>query len=132
MRASTISSKKNLKEIARKLWVAVEVGDKIGTLQILQQQAVNNSQLSINCTNSDGWTPLHVAASEGHSGLVEILIDYGAAVDGRTKNFRTPLHISCIRGNFAVIQTLLMAGADPDAKDIDGNTPSHFCAEYGH
>ena len=88
--------------------------------------------MSINCTNSDGWAPLHVAASEGHASLVEILIEYGAIIDARTKNFRTPLHIACIRGNFAVIQALLMAGADADAKDIDGNTPAHFCSEYGH
>lgn len=59
--------------------------------------------MSINCTNTDGWAPLHVAASEGHTGLVEILIEYGAVIDARTKNFRTPLHIACIRGHFAVI-----------------------------
>lgn len=58
---------------------------------------------TINCTNSDGYAPLHVAASEGHTGIVEILIEYGATIDARTKNFRTPLHISCIRGHFAVI-----------------------------
>lgn len=30
------SQKKNLKEIARKLWLAVEVGDKLGSLKILK------------------------------------------------------------------------------------------------
>lgn len=89
--------------MARKLWVAVEVGDKLATLKILQQQIANQSQSSINCTNSDGWAPIHVGASEGHAGLVEILVEYGAVIDARTKNFRTPLHIACIRGNFAVI-----------------------------
>jgi hypothetical protein len=29
------ASKKNLKDIARKLWLAVEVGDKLATLKIL-------------------------------------------------------------------------------------------------
>ena len=29
------NSKKNLKELARKLWVSVEVGDKLATLKIL-------------------------------------------------------------------------------------------------
>jgi hypothetical protein len=60
------SQKKNLKEIARKLWLAVEVGDKLGSLKILKSQPVNQAQISINCTNTDGWAPLHVAASEGH------------------------------------------------------------------
>lgn len=32
------TQKKSLKEIARKLWLAVEVGDKLGSLQILKSQ----------------------------------------------------------------------------------------------
>lgn len=35
-RASDASSKKNLRDVARKLWLAVEVGDKLATLKILQ------------------------------------------------------------------------------------------------
>jgi hypothetical protein len=35
------SQKKNLKEIARKLWLAVEVGDKLGSLKILKSQPSN-------------------------------------------------------------------------------------------
>jgi hypothetical protein len=34
--AQNDTQKKSLKEIARKLWLAVEVGDKIGSLQILK------------------------------------------------------------------------------------------------
>jgi len=57
----------------------------------------------VNCTNSDGFTPLHVAASEGHSSLIELLAKFGAEVDARTNNYRTPLHIACLRGNLTVI-----------------------------
>ena len=32
----------------------------------------------VNCTNSDGFTPLHLAASESHAPLIEILIKFGA------------------------------------------------------
>lgn len=35
-RVSNASSKKNLRDLARKLWLAVEVGDKLATLKILQ------------------------------------------------------------------------------------------------
>ena len=34
-RMSDASSKKNLRDIARKLWLAVEIGDKLATLKIL-------------------------------------------------------------------------------------------------
>jgi ankyrin repeat protein len=57
----------------------------------------------VNCTNSDGFTPLHLAASEGHAPLIDILIKFGAQIDARTNNFRTPLHIACLRGNLTVI-----------------------------
>jgi ankyrin repeat protein len=86
----------------------------------------------VNCTNSDGFTPLHLAASEGHAPLIEILMKFGAQVEARTNNFRTPLHIACLRGNLTVIQALVQHGADINAKDIDGNTPCHFTSEYGH
>ena len=86
----------------------------------------------VNCTNSDGFTPLHLASSEGHAPLIEILIKFKAQVDARTNNFRTPLHIACLRGNLSVIQALIQHGADINAKDIDSNTPCHFCSEYGH
>jgi ankyrin repeat protein len=65
--------------------------------------------------------------------IIEILIEYGALIDSRTKNnFRTPLHMACLRGHFSAIQTLLTSGAEADAKDIDMNTPCHFVAEFGH
>ena len=61
----------------------------------------------VNCINSDGFTPLHLAASEGHGPLIEVLIKAKAQVDARTNNFRTPLHIACLRGNLSVIQALI-------------------------
>jgi ankyrin repeat protein len=61
----------------------------------------------VNCTNSDGFTPLHLAASEGHAPLIEILVKFSGQVDARTNNFRTPLHIACLRGNLGVIQSLV-------------------------
>jgi ankyrin repeat protein len=75
---------------------------------------------------------MHLAASEGHAPLIEILVQFTAQVDSRTNVFRTPLHIACLRGNLSVIQALVQHKADINAKDIDGNTPCHFCSEYGH
>ena len=37
-RISNASSKRNIRDVARKLWLAVEVGDKLGVLKILQAQ----------------------------------------------------------------------------------------------
>lgn len=37
-RISNASTKRNIRDVARKLWLAVEVGDKLGVLKILQSQ----------------------------------------------------------------------------------------------
>lgn len=118
-------------------WTKVDQGDTNEVYKILsyakQQFNQDNEMFEIvNCTNSDGFTPLHLAASEGHAPMIEILIKFQAQIDARTNNFRTPLHIACLRGNLSVIQALVQHKADINAKDIDGNTPCHFCSEYGH
>ena len=89
-------------------WTKVDRGDTNEVYRILsyaKQQFNQDNELFeiVNCTNSDGFTPLHLAASEGHSALIEILIKFGSQVDARTNNFRTPLHIACLRGNLSVI-----------------------------
>jgi len=33
----------------------------------------------------DKWTPLHYAASEGHTSIVSLLVDHGAGVDMKNK-----------------------------------------------
>lgn len=110
----------------------MESGDKMQIMNILQSVDKKQVHQAINCSNNDGWTPLHVSSNDGMTSIVEILIEYGAIIDARTQNFRTPLHMACMRGHFSVIQTLLISGAEVDSKDIDGNTPCHFVAEYGH
>jgi len=118
-------------------WTKVDQGDTNEVFKILKYAEMQFNQDNelfeiVNCTNSDGFTPLHLAASEGHGPLIEILIKFGAQADARTNNFRTPLHIACLRGNLSVLQALVQHSADINAKDIDGNTPCHFCSEYGH
>ena len=37
------------------------------------------------CSLQDGRSPLHVAAEEGHTNVVDILVKHGANVDTRDK-----------------------------------------------
>ena len=103
---------KHIKEIKMYYWNKVDLGDQNEVIKILTFAKQNFNQSNelteiVNCTNSDGFTPLHLASSEGHAPLIEILIKFGAQVDARTNNFRTPLHIACLRGNLSVIQGLV-------------------------
>jgi tankyrase len=77
----------------------------------------------------DGWLPLHYAARWGDLEMLNLLIKYGADVNGKTKSKETALH-KCGRWDrkeAAII--LLQLGADPTIKNTDGNRASHMTVD---
>ena len=84
--------------------------------------------------NSDGWTPLHLAAFFGHPQLAKGLLNRGAAIDARSSNAmkNTPLH-AAVAGNHAEVVTLLLEqGADANALQHGGWTALHGAAQTGN
>jgi ankyrin repeat protein len=72
-----------MKEVKMYYWTKVDQGDtdevyKVLNYAQLQFKGENEMFQIVNCTNSDGFTPLHLAASESHAPLIEILIKFGA------------------------------------------------------
>ena len=56
---------------------------------------------------SEKWqTPLHLAATEGYSAMVELLLDHGADVNAEDVDGDTALHISLAK------ESLFKAGLD--------------------
>ncbi len=62
-------------------------------------------------------SPLHIAAGNGHTQLVETLVNMGASLEARDKFLRTPLHLAANGGYDTVANSLIRLGADPAAKD---------------
>lgn len=101
------------------------------------------------CLHSQVWavsgadlvTPWHLAAHEGHTGALQLLIS--ASKEGALSNTfdptrkalnqadamgRTPLVLACRGGHFTSVELLLANGADPFTIDARGATPLHHAA----
>jgi ankyrin repeat protein len=77
---------------------------------------------------SDGLTPLHFAAREGHEGLIGFLIEKKANVNIKNSSGATPLHEAVRSGKVNVIRQIIRSGAEINAQDAKGNSPLHIAA----
>lgn len=75
-------------------------------------------------------TPLHVAASRGHTEVLRLLLRRGARPDSAPGG-HTALHEACTAGHTTCVHVLLVAGADPNMPDQDGKRPLHLCRGPG-
>ncbi len=82
-----------------------------------------------NYTLTDGQTPLHLAATAGYAGLVELLLAKGADVNAVDDSGRTALSYAVEKHYQPVVQLLLAAHADPNAGA--SNLPLTVAAYYG-
>jgi hypothetical protein len=83
-------------------------------------------------SDADGWTPLNVAACEGHVAVVTALVEAGADKEAAAADGWTPLNVAACHGHVAVVTALVEAGADKEAADADGTTPLHLAACHAH
>lgn len=75
-----------------------------------------------------GITPLHIAASVGHTTCIEELVRWGADMNAQESWGQTPLIIATMKGRVHCMKALIFYGADTDVKDHHhGNTAFH-CA----
>lgn len=98
-----------------------------------------------NLANSDGYTPLHVAAAppfesfliggpaaKGQEDLVKALLDHGAKPDVAMKEGETPLYLAAEAGLAPGIVMLLRKGANANVRRSDGQSPIHSASWRCH
>ena len=85
----------------------------------------------VNSTGGYQGTPMHAAASGGHTKILSLLIEHGIGVECRGKWGHTALHLTSRNGKIETVQFLLDYGADINARSQYNNTPLIYAAEGG-
>ena len=80
----------------------------------------------------DSSTALHLAALEGQTQIVRLLLANKAQVNARGLREETPLHMAMYNGHREVAELLLASQADVNAQNTAGETPLHLAARKGY
>ena len=76
---------------------------------------------------------MYAAARNGHTQVVEYLLDHGAAIDAKGVFGATALHWAAINGHRNVVELLVTRGASLEIRDARFNsTPEGWALEGGH
>lgn len=78
---------------------------------------------AVNQKNSDGETPLMLAARKSKLVAAKLLLEEGSETDCANLKGLIPLHLAAYNGDVPMGKTLLEAGADINARTQDGQTP---------
>jgi len=94
---------------------------------------LGQSPVRMNAPNSEGFTPLALAAFFGHLDAVKVLLESGADVNlrGPSRFANTALDAAVVGGSAQVVRTLLAARGDPTARSEGNYTPLHKAAAHG-
>ena len=83
-----------------------------------------------NIWDDSGQYPVHVAAAEGHTEMLRMLVDRGADIDQMTNgDHRTALHYAVINKDRETIRYLVDMGAKTDVKDVNKKTPRMYATD---
>lgn len=108
--------------VERTLWAA-----EYGEFEVLMQMLEHHPNM-LQCTDEDGYTPLHRAAYNGHTEVIQLLLNKGARVDARTEDGWTALHSASYWSQTHAAVKLLSHGADVTARTKGLQTPLHLAA----
>jgi ankyrin repeat protein len=117
------------KELGKRL-IGILSSEKAPDIEAIN--ALIGAGADLEARDGTGWTPLHQAASRGHTEIAKALIQAGADLEAKNKLGRTPLHIAAYWGRTEAVKALIQAGAELDAKDVTGWTPLNLATLRGH
>jgi len=79
--------------------------------------------------DKQGATPLHIAAANGYTNVVQFLLDNNVKLDAKDRDDWRPAHAAACWGHIEVLELLVSAGADLNAKNKHEETPAEICED---
>uniref|UniRef100_A0A6B2EA51 Putative integrin-linked kinase n=1 Tax=Phlebotomus kandelakii TaxID=1109342 RepID=A0A6B2EA51_9DIPT len=93
---------------------------------------LDDTEHDMNQGDDHGFSPLHWCSKEGHTKLVEMLLQRGARVNATNMGDDIPLHLASAHGHLEIVMQLLRHKSDVNATNEHGNTPLHYAAFWGY
>lgn len=114
-----IKCNSNQEELASIHWAAGS-----GNIEIVKYLLSDNINESADLTRSNNFSPLHAAAMNGFTKIVELLIENGANVNVQTDPQKyTPIHSASFGGHLETIKVLVNNGADLNLRNYRNELP---------
>lgn len=105
---------------------AVKNVDLVGLNVLLAEDA------SVDTVDSEGNTPLMIAAHIGNPRMMKIILSHNPNIDLRNHNGDTALMIASRQGVPQIVEQLIQSGANTNLKNSDGFFPAEIALRNGH
>ena len=116
-------------DLPRQLISACECGDLDTVQQLLDSDEFT---IEVDCDGGEGFTPLQVAAANGHESVARFLLMRGASLDTQNTYGWTALMQAALYGHTKIAMLLLQNKANPFIRNKTGGTALTLAAYKGH
>jgi len=101
------------------------------TSDCIYPEQLGEARVSVDSTDADGDTALHILIRRGDTEGALLLIEKGAPVNAVGDMGETPLHVAISKKEMTVIDALMRAGAKTDMASEFGETAQQKAAKQG-